>query len=190
MELIGGMLTGAEIERQISEGTISISDYDRSRLGPNSYNMRIGNRFKMYKAALDKFESDIRYLDSSDSYSLELVEFEIPDSGIILTPHEQYLVPTFECVHSDYFIPMLTGRSSAGRAGIQVHHEAGFGDIGFNGVWTLQITTVYPYILRPYAEISQVYFINPCGDINIKYNGKYQNATTAIGTIVDPSVHK
>ena len=37
------MLTGAEIIRLHNEGIIQISDFDESRVNPNSYNLRLSN---------------------------------------------------------------------------------------------------------------------------------------------------
>ena len=34
---------------------------------------------------------------------------------------------------------MLEGRSSIGRLGLFIHITAGFGDVGFEGFWTLEI---------------------------------------------------
>ena len=44
------MLSGLEIKRAIEAGNIVISDFDESRLNPNSYNIRLGKNLKIYKA--------------------------------------------------------------------------------------------------------------------------------------------
>ena len=69
-----------------------------------------------------------------------------------------------------------------GRAGISVHQEAGFGDIGYYGKWTLQVTVTYPTIIYPNMTIAQMYMVVPSGDIGKLYNGKYQGSDTARGS--------
>lgn len=71
---------------------------------------------------------------------------------------------------------MLEGRSSTGRLGLSIHVTAGFGDIGFKGYWTLEITCVHPVMIYPGMEICQIYYIQPSEKCpKHKYSsGKYQ----------------
>lgn len=103
----------------------------------------------------------------------ETIEFEIPEEGLILQPGVLYIGRTVERTVSEKFIPMINGRSSGGRLGMSIHICAGFGDIGFNGTWTLEITVVEPLIVYPNIEIAQVCFFNPCGSIKKQYRGRY-----------------
>jgi dCTP deaminase len=84
---------------------------------------------------------------------------------------------TAERVGSNSFVPSLEGRSSVGRLGLHVHATAGFVDLGFEGVLTLEITVVHP--LRVYAgmKIAKVAFHEVTGDRDVTYSGKYQGAT-------------
>lgn len=116
-----------------------------------------------------------------------LVIEKIPEEGIILQPGILYLGRTMEYTETHKFVPMLEGRSSVGRLGIQIHSTAGFGDIGFCGYWTLEISCVQPVRIYPGVEICQIYYhtIAPDCDIWIpneesvmKYDsGKYQKNT-------------
>ena len=103
----------------------------------------------------------------------EVIEFTIPESGYILRPGILYIGRTVERTSSEKFIPMLDGRSSGGRLGISIHICAGFGDIGFDGTWTLEITVVEPVIVYPYKEIAQVSYFKPYGAIDKLYRGRY-----------------
>ena len=47
--LKGGMLTGAEIEKQIQKGNIIIDPYDPKCLNPNSYNLKLHPQLLIYK---------------------------------------------------------------------------------------------------------------------------------------------
>lgn len=182
---MGGILTGNEILRQVKQGRIAIDPFNEETIGPVSYNIRTGLTVKMYKLALEGSVRDsngklVPYLNPKDPATLETVEREIPKDGMIMYPEHGYLVPTLEYISSPYYEPILTGRSSTGRMFVSAHQEAGFGDIGFRGIWTLQVTVAYPTMLFPNDAIAQVYFITPEGDTTRQYNGKYQDSIGAI----------
>lgn len=159
------MLTGNEIKKQIELGNIVIDPFDESRLNPNSYNLRLADTLKMYKP-----ESGL--LDcKKDNPTTDII---IPDSGLVLQPGRLYLGSTIEYTKCGNFIAGIDGRSSIGRLGIVVHLTAGFGDVGFNGTWTLEISVIQPVRIYKDMEICQIYFHKPDGDTDIKYNGKYQ----------------
>ena len=69
---------------------------------------------------------------------------------------------------------MLNGRSSVGRKGLTIHVTAGFGDIGFDGKWTLEMTVVHPLKIYYGDEICQISFFDIDGDNYYLYNGRYQ----------------
>jgi dCTP deaminase len=101
----------------------------------------------------------------------------IPTEGALLFPGKIYLGATIERTFSDKFVPILDGRSSGARLGITVHITGGFGDIGFNGRWTLEIRVEEPVRIYPGVKFCQVRFDVPHGDTTIQYKGKYQNST-------------
>lgn len=110
-------------------------------------------------------------LDMKEKNSL--ITFDIPETGYVLRPGVLYLGRTVERTKTDKFIPMIDGRSSIGRLGIWIHVSAGFGDIGFDGTWTLEITAIEPVRIYPNVEIGQVCFHKPYGDIENLYRGRY-----------------
>ena len=182
--LKGGMLTGAEIEKQINKGNIMIDPYDPKCLNPNSYNLKLHPQLLVYKRGYNRrsgtipesaadFESR-QYLSPIDMKSKnETIELTIPESGLTLYPNTLYIGRTVERTATDKFIPMINGRSSGGRLGISIHICAGFGDIGFDGTWTLEITAVEPVIIYPNAEIAQICYFNPSGKVGKLYRGRY-----------------
>ena len=176
---LAGMLTGNEIINQVNLGNIEISDFDTSRVNPNSYNLRIGDTYSYY----DIYKSQI--IDLKTKNNIPIKTEKIPEEGMVITEKDFYLFPTLEMIHTDHFIPMITGRSSIGRLGVSVHQEAGFGDIGFSGRWTLQLSTKIKIIIYPRMPIAQIYFFTPCGDTGYLYQGKYQNAKEAIGSRIN-----
>ena len=103
----------------------------------------------------------------------------IPPEGLILYPGVLYIGRTVERTFTNKYIPMINGRSSGGRLGMSIHICAGFGDIGFDGTWTLEITVVEPLRVSPFAEIAQVAYFKPFGKKNILYNGRYQKQIDA-----------
>ncbi len=103
----------------------------------------------------------------------ETIEFEIPEEGFVLQPGVLYIARTVERTWTDKYIPMINGRSSGGRLGISIHICAGFGDIGFDGTWTLEITCVEPVRIYPNSEIAQVCFFKPYGKVKDLYRGRY-----------------
>lgn len=189
------MLTGEGIKNAILTGDIMISDFDEKRLNPNSYNLRLGDKLLVYR--LTKHHLAIRtdhdkcttfgnmlyeitddlmntnYLDPRKDNPT--IEYLIPENGFILYPGELYLGTTMERTFTEKYVPMISGRSSIGRLGIDIHKTAGFGDIGFDGKWTLEIVATVPVLVYPGMEICQIYFESPEGPTGIKYNGRYQN---------------
>lgn len=196
----GGGLTGEAIRQAIQSGEIIIDPYDPKNINPNSYNLKIGNtiatlrpnRHETYWGSPDPnpdgYVCAVAVQKTRDWVEIDLkekVEYdttEIPENGILLQPGELYLVPTVENIHTDYYEPIITGRSTMGRLGISVHQEAGFGDIGFNGHMTLQLKVTYPTRIYPFFPMAQVYFLTPHGEIKDLYHGKYQNAKGIAGS--------
>jgi dCTP deaminase len=157
------ILTGEEILREMNAGTISIEPYDPSRLNPNSYNLCLHNKLQM-------LSDDV--LDMKKKCATQ--EITIPESGYRLEPGRLYLGRTVEFTKSLKHVPLLEGRSSIGRLGISIHATAGFGDVGFCGFWTLEISVVQPVIIYPFIEICQIYYTEVKGKL-MEYKGKYQN---------------
>ena len=193
------ILTGEQIKLAKEHGYLDISPWDDSRINPNSYNLRLADELMVY----GQIETIVRYnLETNKSEKVERTLYplildmkkempisinKIPKEGFILEPGKLYLARTMEYTETHKFVPMLEGRSSIGRLGISIHSTAGFGDIGFCGYWTLEISCVQPVRIYPGVEICQIYYhtIAPDSDIWIpnddtivKYSsGKYQNNT-------------
>lgn len=203
----GGMLTGAEIEKQIKKGNIFIDPYREEQINPNSYNLTLHPQLLVYDRGgenadkiphneevttistnqgipiQDHHQSSIKSNDIKNPLDMrtpnDTIELCIPEKGLILQPGVLYIGRTVENTSSDKFIPMINGRSSCGRLGISIHVCAGFGDIGFDGTWTLEITVVEPVKIYPYTEIAQVCYFKPYGKVKNLYRGRYFKQTDA-----------
>jgi dCTP deaminase len=157
------ILSGLEISDRMGKD-ISIDPYRPEQLNPNSYNLRLHNELLIY---------DDPVLDMKEENAAS--KLTIPESGLQLDPGKLYLGRTLEHTRTDNLVPMLEGRSSIGRLGMFVHVTAGFGDVGFNGFWTLEIFVVQPLIIYPNVEICQIYYHHLDGEYVQYRSGKYQN---------------
>ena len=159
------VLSDSKIKEEIKKGNIVISDFDESRLNPNSYNLRLDNVIKIYEN---------RVLDMKGEN--KATEIEIPEEGYLLQPGYVYIASTIEHTETTgSLVPVLEGRSSIGRLGIFTHVTAGWGDTGFKGRWTLEIVVTQPVRVYPEVEICQIVFHRVEGKVEHPYHGKYQN---------------
>ena len=156
------ILSGKEIEKHLGQA-ILIDPYEPSQLNPNSYNLRLHDELLVY---------DDRVLDMKKENRSSRIS--IPPEGLELEPHTLYLGRTLEHTRTDRFVPMLEGRSSVGRLGLFVHVTAGFGDVGFDGYWTLEMFCVQPIVIYPWVEICQIFYHSIEGDYDPYKSGKYQ----------------
>ena len=92
--------------------------------------------------------------------------------GVVLRPGNGYLLHTHERVHTNKYVPVLDGKSSVARLFVGIHVTAGFGDPGYNGQWTLEVTTVYPVRLYAGMRIAQMRFHTIVGETKL-YQGNY-----------------
>ncbi len=157
------ILSGKQIEKELGSG-IDITPFNKSQLNPNSYNLRLFNELLTYDNAV---------LDMKNPNPTTRIT--IPEEGLLLEPNKLYLGRTIERTATDKFVPMLEGRSSIGRLGLFIHVTAGFGDVGFNGFWTLEIFCVQPIRIYPSVEICQIFYHSIEGEYDLYKSGKYQN---------------
>jgi len=156
------ILSGKEIEKKIGKD-IFIDPYNVNQLNPNSYNLTLHNELVTYSSP---------ELDMKSEHDTEKIF--IPKDGLLLQPGRLYLGRTKEYTKTTNLVPMLEGRSSIGRLGMFVHITAGFGDVGFEGYWTLEIFVVQPLKIYPDIEICQIYFHKIEGDFDNYKSNKYQ----------------
>ena len=147
------ILSGKEIQKQVEMGTIKIDPFSQDLINPNSYNLRLHSDLLVY---------DNKILDMKEKNTAS--PLKIPDDGLLLEPNTLYLGRTIERTATDKYVPMLEGRSSVGRLGLFIHITAGFGDIGFDGFWTLEIFCVQPIKIYSGLEICQIFYHTIDGD--------------------------
>jgi dCTP deaminase len=149
---------------------IVLDPFDEKYCGPNSYDLHLGDELLFYKPGLELPAKD-------ENATIKVI---IPPDGYILQPGDFCLASTVEYTETRNLVPMLQGRSSVGRMGVQIHMVAGFGDIGFCGRWTLQLKNLSnnPVRLIPNMKIAQLHY-EPVGRDHILYAGKYSGSKGA-----------
>ncbi len=157
------ILSGQEIKKRLGSD-ICIEPFSELQLNPNSYNLRLHNELLVYEE---------RLLDMKKPHTLK--QITIPEEGLVLQANTLYLGRTEEYTRTNNLVPMLEGRSSIGRLGLFIHITAGFGDVGFNGYWTLEMFCVQPIRIYPQVEICQIFYHSIEGDFIPYTSNKYQN---------------
>ena len=170
------ILTDTEILKNIDSGNISIIPYNRDRLGTNSYDLSMSNILGVYTGMT---------LDVKEDNNFQI--FPIPEEGFLLQPGELYIGSTVEYTDSGNLCPQIEGKSSLARLGMSIHITAGFGDIGFKGHWTLEITVVKPLRIYSGMLVAQIFFFKPFGEVSIPYNKKSNAKYCNENTIPMPS---
>lgn len=156
------MLVDQTILRHIKHGLIKITPYNEDRLGSNSYDLTLGNQLLIYTDKVLDAKKD-------NPFKVE----DIKPEGFTLLPGELYLGYTAENTYThESLVPQLEGKSSIGRLGISIHCTAGFGDAGFNGHWTLEISVIKPVIVYAGMPIAQIFYFQTLGNVINAYSRK------------------
>lgn len=171
------ILTDRDILQRMRAGFIQITPFKQERLGSNSYDLTLGETLLVYTDEV---------LDAAKNNAYKT--FTIPEDGFILYPGELYLGATAEHTISRHVVPLIEGKSSVGRLGISIHITAGFGDIAFEGHWTLEITVTKPIRIYAHMPIAQIYYILPLGEVNVSYNNKKDAKYNKQGPVPVPSL--
>ncbi|MBU0530977.1 MAG: dCTP deaminase [Candidatus Uhrbacteria bacterium] len=159
------ILTGNKIREEVENNRIEISPFDPDRLTTNSYDLSLGS-------SIIRYTSEIIDPRTKPEY----VEMKLPEDGLVLNAGDFVLGHSKERIGSDFFVPLIHGKSGTARMGLFVHVTADLIDIGSHGVSTFQLYATLPVCLYPNMLIAQVSFWVPDGDI-VLYKGKYQNST-------------
>lgn len=171
------ILSDSQIIKEIDAGNIIINPFDRKHLGSNSYDVHLADTLLVYQGG--------KILDPHKENPVEPIYLE--PGGLVLAPGELYLGSTRETTYTKKHAPMLEGRSSIGRLGINIHATAGVGDVGFCGYWTLEITVVRPVKVYPGMKIGQVLFYNVQGEVLRPYDTKPGAKYNLQGSLPQPS---
>jgi dCTP deaminase len=159
------ILTGKKIIQEVNNSKIDIFPFDKKRITTNTYDLSLGNTIIRYKDNIIDPKCKPQY-----------DEITIPEGGLILQAGDFILGHSKERIGSDFYVPIIHGKSGTARMGLFVHITADLIDIGSHGVTTFQLYATLPVRIYPGMLIAQVSFWVPFGDI-VLYKGKYQNST-------------
>ncbi len=167
------VLTKNAILERIKKKEIRISPFSEACVGPASYDLHLGNIFRVFK----KIKAILRVADHNDLDAIS--ELITVDNNFLLMPGETVHGITQEHIFlSSDVCGWLEGRSSLGRLGLGVHITAGFNHPGMDSKEVLEITNLGPIALEltPGLKICQMVFEECVG--NAHYNGRFIHQET------------
>lgn len=166
------ILARKEILKKIKTGDIVIDPFDEKCLGPASYDLHLGNKFRIFKGAKRVFP----VTEKAEFETItKLVETDEP---FLLMPGQVIHALTDEKIAlADNIAGRLEGRSRFGRFGLMVHITAGFIQPGTTGYQVLEINNAgpMPLSLEPKLAICQIIFEEIKG--RATYRGRFKGQT-------------
>lgn len=180
------MLSDVDIGKEMKEGRISIEPFNESQLRSNGYDVRLGPMYYLLKEDLDAFFPFTKEFVEKSYAKREAEEETIHVDGkavrgsfIKLPPHGFAIAATIERIGT--FVDIAASmrcRSSLARAGISIARCAGWGDIGFDGVWTMEVVNhlSIPYYLPVGLRVGQIVFFKTRSPAERPYAGKYSGS--------------
>lgn len=167
-----GILTGKQVEKEVDDGGIVIEPFDRECLNPVSVDLHLGEEVAVYDIGAYSHHGLAKPLLENEGVldakkQNQTQYFKIAKDGMVLRPNTLYLMHTVERVHTKCFVPVLDGKSSIGRLGIKVHETAGYGDPGFDGQYTLEVTCVHPVRIYAGMRFCQIRFHTMVGEVEL-----------------------
>ena len=153
------ILTHDDLIRAMENWHIVIDNCGSNSIGVNSVDLHLSR----YILTLEGKHED--YMDNPYGvidvrFPPDLTYKEIGADGLVLWPNRVYLASTTERTKTRKHVPIMHGKSSIARLGISVH-DAGFGDIGFAGHWTLELSVKQPVRIYAGIPICQLSFHEP-----------------------------
>lgn len=158
------MYSSVDILQAMSQGSITISDFDITRLGANSYDVRLGHYF--FRVVWDV--DGPWYIGPMVCNVGDIVH--VPVGGTLLAMTADIIGTKGKIVAE------MSARSTTGREGITVCKCAGLGDIGYCNHWTMELTAFssqgQPFV-RVGDSIAQVTFTETKTEPTSFYQGQY-----------------
>lgn len=171
------ILSDKTIKEYLEEGKIVIDSLkDEQQIQPSSVDMRLGDKFKVFKVIRKP------YIDPKDEDDIaEYMESSTVPEGeaFIIHPNEFALATTQEYVKvPDDLVARVEGRSSMGRLGVTMHVTAGYVDPGFEGRITLEISNIgaMPVALYPGQRVCQLVFETMTTPAELPYGHPKRNS--------------
>ena len=176
-------------DRDIKE-CIKIYPFNDDNINPASYDCTLSNHFL-------KLKDDIKTIDpfNKDSYGYRKITL----NKYVMSPNEFLLGVTNEIIdlknirlknangNNIFVVGEVSGKSSLGRLGLEIHMTAGFIDPGFVGSITLEIknNSNHEFLLTKGMKICQIKFTTTSHVDTLycdKIDSKYINEKSVIGS--------
>jgi dCTP deaminase len=164
------LLSDREIREAVKNGDINIDPFNDTQVQPNSYDFRLGGWIVRQKE-ISGLGMYYPYEDPSiwnDPIRPEDGIFAIRPGEMILA-HSQEVMGGLNNITTE-----MKTRSSMARIGISVCRCAGVGDVGYNNIWTMEITNHSKWLiaLPVGCRIGQMLFVRT-GPTDKPYSGSY-----------------
>lgn len=163
------ILTKNIILKEIKLGRIKIKPFHIKNLGPASYDLTLGNKFRIFKS-----KKGIHHIHNTAKYE-EITK--------IITVKDKYLLKPGETIHGiteeritlpEDICGWLQGRSRFARFGLMVHITASFVQPGVNNRQVLELNNAShnTLVIYPHTMIAQIIFERCEG--KAKYKGRFR----------------
>lgn len=148
-------LSDSDIKKAVESGSITIKNFDSSRLSPASYDVILDNNFIVTDVYNTLLIDPVKKI-----YPKTKEHFVKDGEAFCLYPGETVLGKVRDFVGSSEFLIQISGKSSLARVGLVVHNTAGLINPGHFLNITLELSNInrMPIILRPGMEIAQLVF--------------------------------
>ena len=178
------IITGEQIKEAIKQATLTIDPFVEENVQPASIDLTLGDEVRVYAHHVRHTEyEDHKLYQPGASMSpktawmdpkekQETFTFKMEERGWLIKPGILYLMHTRERICAKTMVSVLDGKSSIGRLGVVIHLTAGYGDPGFDGQYTLEVTCIHPVILYPGMKIAQMRFHVMYGEADTSYATK------------------
>ena len=165
-------LSDKDILEEVKAGHITLEPFDKKRLQPATYDIRLGNTFIINDAHSTKA------IDPAKGVYPNTQTIEIKDGDeFVLHPGVSILGYSKEKFGSDNYLIEVNGKSSLARIGLIVHNSASIVNPGHYLNIALELCNLnnVPIVLRPGMEIAQLSFstLSSHTKRNYKQTGRY-----------------
>ena len=163
------ILTKQEIIKELNSGRIKIKPFDSKNLGPASYDLTLGDKFRIFKTknGLHHIRNDAKYEEITKVITVKDHYFLKPGETIHGITKERITLP-------ENIAGWLQGRSRFARFGLMVHITASFVQPGVNNRQVLELNNASNSTLaiHPNTKIAQIIFERCEG--KAKYKGRFR----------------
>ena len=181
-------LSDIDIEKGIKSGDIVLDGFEKKRLQPASYDIRLGNTFIINEAHSTTAIDPVKGI-YPNTHTVEVKDGE----EFVLHPGVSILGYSKERFGSKRYLIEVNGKSSLARIGLIVHNSASIVNPGHILNIALELCNLnnVPIVLRPGMEIAQLTFStlsNPTKR-SYKQTGRY-NHNNIVGYVPKPKTKK